>query len=562
MGRYSTTVSSNSVMGPLDGGGTTRGSLSLPGWKGLGSPVSASAQLQIEFLATATVPNYVGGYTVTTMSSQMNARFTPGNRAPFSNVVALSDAATDIYPIFDPYYLGFMGYPLVHGSAKSKAMGLNSNQINNGFTATVSFNGEHTVQSGSLTLSDPQITTDTAIATISAKYVVSARNYSHGDNRVAGTNYADVVEMNNGHDVFRGKGGNDVIVGGNGRDKLTGDGGADRLFGGNHNDELYGGAGADRLIGGFGNDLLRGGGGEDVLAGGAGHDRLTGDGGDDTLNGGAGNDVIDGGDGRDRGIGADGDDVIRGGRGNDALSGGKGKDRLWGGSQQDTLRGGADGDQLWGGLHDDRLFGEAGNDSLYGDGGADRLIGHFGADRLLGGSGSDVLLGGDGNDRLSGGAGNDTLNGGAGNDRLAAGDGSDILNGGAGNDVLYGGRGTQKFNGGQGRDMMIASTAESDDDFYFYKASDSRPGARNRDVIENFQTNYDTIILYELDANANQNGHQRFDTVNEESRGAYSAWYTVYDDHIIIRADVTGDARPDFEVELRGITELGFLDIL
>jgi hypothetical protein len=81
-----------------------------------------------------------------------------------------------------------------------------------------------------------------------------------GDDRAAGSRYAD------------------VLVGGDGRDTLQGAGGADRLLGEAGNDLLAGGGGHDALDGGEGDDTLAGGNGLDTLTGGAGADafRLTG----------------------------------------------------------------------------------------------------------------------------------------------------------------------------------------------------------------------------------------------------------------------------------------------
>ncbi len=81
-----------------------------------------------------------------------------------------------------------------------------------------------------------------------------------GDDRLIGTNRADVINGRNGDDTIRG---------GNGSDDLFGGNGADVLSGGRGNDDLIGGRGADRLNGGQGADSLRGGLGRDQLTGGA-----------------------------------------------------------------------------------------------------------------------------------------------------------------------------------------------------------------------------------------------------------------------------------------------------
>lgn len=75
-----------------------------------------------------------------------------------------------------------------------------------------------------------------------------------GDDKLAGTVLADVID---------GGDGDDTIAGGDGVDQL--DGGAD-------NDSLGGGAGNDLLNGGTGDDILLGGTGDDELTGGDGAD--------------------------------------------------------------------------------------------------------------------------------------------------------------------------------------------------------------------------------------------------------------------------------------------------
>jgi Ca2+-binding RTX toxin-like protein len=105
---------------------------------------------------------------------------------------------------------------------------------------------------------------------------------STGDDNLAATPFADVINA---------LGGNDTVTGAAQNDLVCGDAGNDRLFGGARKDNLIGGAGNDLAVGGAGRDLLQGGAGRDKLKGGPGKDRLRG---------GPGRDILRGGPGRDR----------------------------------------------------------------------------------------------------------------------------------------------------------------------------------------------------------------------------------------------------------------------
>lgn len=107
-------------------------------------------------------------------------------------------------------------------------------------------------------------------------------------------------------------------------------GGNDRILGTDAADIVNGNAGSDKIVGAGGNDLLRGGQDNDQIAGGEGDDLLLGNKGDDDLFGGAGNDVIKGGKGAD---------ILMGNAGNDMLIGG-------GGEEGDFLMGSTGADQF------------------------------------------------------------------------------------------------------------------------------------------------------------------------------------------------------------------------
>lgn len=160
-----------------------------------------------------------------------------------------------------------------------------------------------------------------------------------GNDRLVGTDMADLIQSNGGKDRVLAGAGDDVVYlgdenwsradGGDGNDVLNGGQGHDILYGDAGNDILNGGAGSDALYGGDGNDTLNGGTGRDNLFGGAGDDiLLAGDEKYNLLDGGDGNDQLFGGASRDYLLGGSGDDVLTGGGGNDDLTGGDGADRF------------------------------------------------------------------------------------------------------------------------------------------------------------------------------------------------------------------------------------------
>lgn len=82
---------------------------------------------------------------------------------------------------------------------------------------------------------------------------------------------------------FTGTPGNDRLVGSNSADIIRGFAGNDRLYGRNGNDRIIGDSGADLVVGQVGDDSLDGGLGNDTIVGGTESDRLFGQAGDDDL---------------------------------------------------------------------------------------------------------------------------------------------------------------------------------------------------------------------------------------------------------------------------------------
>ncbi|HYC02711.1 MAG TPA: hypothetical protein VED40_05425 [Azospirillaceae bacterium] len=160
--------------------------------------------------------------------------------------------------------------------------------------------------------------------------------------------------------------------------------------------------------------------------------------------------------------------VIRGTSGNDSLTGTNGDDIIFGGAGNDTISALAGNDTVDAG---------AGDDVVAAGEGADLVAAGLGDDRVDGGAGSDTILGGFGDDTLDGGAGNDTVAGGAGNDLARA---------AAGNDLVIGGAGADTISGGQGHDLLVAGTGN--DTVVIGQGSDIAIGGLGADTFVVLQT--------------------------------------------------------------------------
>ncbi len=202
--------------------------------------------------------------------------------------------------------------------------------------------------------------------------------------------------------------------------------------------------------------------------------------------------------------------------------------------------------------------GTKGADSLKGSGYAD-VVGLLGGnDRFRGNGGDDVADGGKGHDTIRGGSGNDTLYGGAGNDRLYGDAGHDVLEGGSGKDALSGGSGNDRLAGGAGADIL---TGGSGADMFIFRSPADSPGKKARDVITDFKAGTDRIDLSAMDADRTVKGNQDFEFSMKAA--AHSVW-TVSGgkNNLVLRGDVDGDARADFEILLQSVGKLTADDFL
>jgi Ca2+-binding RTX toxin-like protein len=192
------------------------------------------------------------------------------------------------------------------------------------------------------------------------------------DERIFGTNRADVIVGGDGRDHINGKGGKDRICGGDRFDRLIGGPGGDRVRGEANTDNLFGGGEGDLLIGGDRVDIMWPGPWKDIVRGGV-HKRdmvrysgaaqgvtvnlatgvATGEGRDEL----AGIEIVLGSRHSDSLIGDAHNNHLLAIEGRDGVFGGGGEDKITGGSGDDTgagpvvgLDGGGGDDQIYGGL--------------------------------------------------------------------------------------------------------------------------------------------------------------------------------------------------------------------
>ena len=159
---------------------------------------------------------------------------------------------------------------------------------------------------------------------------------------------------------------------------------------------------------------------------------------------------------------------------------------------------------------------------------------------LSGTNASDLIQGFGSGDTLQGQGGDDRIYGGFGGDYLSGAAGRDTLIGGPGKDILYGGAAADLLTGGSGADI-----------FRYASASDSRVTS-GVDLITDFRSSEnDKIDLRLIDGgNGSFIGSNAFNGVAGEVNSRIRGGNT------FVSADLNGDARADFTVELRGVHSL------
>lgn len=177
---------------------------------------------------------------------------------------------------------------------------------------------------------------------------------------------------------------------------------------------------------------------------------------------------------------------------------------------------------------------------------------------------ADAIFGRGGNDNLQAGAGNDFINGGLGSDDLFGGTGNDTVLGDKGNDDLFGGAGADRMSGGKGKDSLSGGVDAERDVFVF--GNGHAGTGQKRDTINSFDSGEDEIDLRGIDANRGRVGDQDFGTFlgrKGDSFGqAHAVWVIDAGDDLILRGDVNGDRRADFEIRLTDLEALRGGDLL
>jgi Ca2+-binding RTX toxin-like protein len=157
-------------------------------------------------------------------------------------------------------------------------------------------------------------------------------------------------------------------------------------------------------------------------------------------------------------------------------------------------------------------------------------------------------------DDMRGTAQADTLKGDRGMNKLIAGAGDDKLYAGRGADVLYGGAGKDLLSGGWGNDTFL------------YK-SIKESTVKAADVITDWEHNSgtrDLINLNAIDANTKISGNQDFDWIGAKAFTGHAGElrYEKGKSHTYVYADVNGDKKADFMIDLHGSIKMYADDFL
>lgn len=316
---------------------------------------------------------------------------------------------------------------------------------------------------------------------------------------VTGSNFDDVLSLDEN---------NNVLDGGAGKDTLFGQGGDDTLIGGDSDgDILVGGAGKDRLVDGQWDfaSYQTAASGVYVAIGDGGN--WTGDATGDTFVG------------IKNVIGSDFADVLSMDDGYNQIDGGGGNDTLYGQDGNDILTGGTGGDLLMGGAgYGDTASYATATSGIYlafGDGG-----------NWTGDATGDTLVG------IEGITGSDYA------DIISMDNGTNTIFGAGGDDILIGNGGADELRGGWGADTFV------------YRAmTDST--ASQRDWIV-YMDETDKIDVSAIDASVYNPGDQTFTFVSSFTGHAGEAML-VYDGfNTVLRLDNTGNGQGDFVLAILG----------
>ncbi|MBP7953877.1 MAG: calcium-binding protein, partial [Nitrosomonas sp.] len=321
-------------------------------------------------------------------------------------------------------------------------------------------------------------------------------------------------------------------------------------------DNLVGTANDDVLYGLVGNDTLNGLGGVDILVGGNGNDKYIVDTATDTITetaGGGIGDIVESSVTYTLGLNLENltltDSGVINGTGNTISN------ILIGNSNNNTLNGLAGNDTLEGGGGIDVLIGGTGNDTYVVDTNTDTITEalNSGVDTVQSSAtltlasnierltltGTNAINGtGNGlSNLIIGNSANNTLDGSTGNDTLIGDEGNDILVGGGGIDSLTGGNGN--------------------DSFRYSLVSESLP--TGRDTITDFQSGFDVIDFFTIDANSGVTGNQAFVFIGG---AAFTAAAQIRYSGGLLEANINGVLAADFQIQLTGAPALVATDIV
>lgn len=184
---------------------------------------------------------------------------------------------------------------------------------------------------------------------------------------------------------------------------------------------------------------------------------------------------------------------------------------------------------------DEAVYLDGSDDTFNGTNDLDEVYGYGGNDKLYGFGGNDHIDGGSGDDLIKGGLGNDILKGSSGNDRIYGESGHDVISGGLGYDVM---------SGGTGRDTFIFENHTT--------SKVSKP-----DVITDF-IGTGQLDISGIDGNTRVSGNQEFDWIGKKSfsGNAGELRYEVNGKNTFVYADINGDKKADFALELKSVAYL------
>lgn len=132
-------------------------------------------------------------------------------------------------------------------------------------------------------------------------------------------------------------------------------------------------------------------------------------------------------------------------------------------------------------------------------------------------------------------------------DHISLSDYDDNVNGFGGKDTIYGNSGVDVLQGGAAVDHLYGG---ADADRFVFDDGETGKGSARDIIFDFFAGEGDVLDLRQIDANSKKSGDQAF-VFRDTTAAKNAVWYGVSGDNIIVYGDVNGDAKADFEIELR-----------